>query len=104
MNSYGESSSVLGFLLNPYTRASDGLPITGTILFDTNKFKNQVLSGQAGMFRIVCFCVVWLLLVEYIQSWLTVPFCGFISFAEKFILQQLIRTVCFTIFVAIFLQ
>jgi hypothetical protein len=50
VNSYGDDTSLLGFLLNPYTRASDGLPITGTILFDTNNFKKQLLSGEAGMF------------------------------------------------------
>jgi hypothetical protein len=55
MNSYDDDNSILGFLLRPFTRASDGLPITGTILFDMTKFKNQLLSGQAGMFHIT-FC------------------------------------------------
>ena len=49
-NSFGslENNSIIGFLGGTYTRESDGLPITGTILFDTNKFRKQLLSGEAG--------------------------------------------------------
>ena len=50
INSFGslEDNSIIGFLGGTYTRESDGLPITGTILFDTNKFRKQLLSGEAG--------------------------------------------------------
>jgi hypothetical protein len=52
--SYG-SFNVLGFLLRPFARKSDGLPFTGTILLDSTYFKNSLASGDAGKLVLIYF-------------------------------------------------
>jgi hypothetical protein len=81
----GLVGGILGILVSTYSRPSDNLPVSATVVFDKVDFDFVKETGTIGMSLFVGQLIFPLLLQIHLRITL--------FFTENFILQQLIITV-----------